>query len=80
MKFVHKIAIKVWNSEDIPESWALAYITLLAKTDDLSNCAEFRPIAITNTVGKIIFSVVSDNLRSLWSRIPSLIVKLKMVF
>ena len=63
MEFVHVIAIKVWTTQDVPESWALAYITLLAKSNILANCAEFRPIAITSVIGKIIFSVLSDNLQ-----------------
>lgn len=63
MEYVHVIAIKVWTTQDVPECWALAYIILLAKSNNLTDCAEFRPIAITGVIGKIIFSVLSDNLQ-----------------
>ena len=38
-------------------------IILLAKSNNLTDCADFRPIAITGVIGKIIFSVLSDNLQ-----------------
>ena len=63
LKFVEKIGRKIWKSKQIPADWAQAYIILLAKSEDLSQIAEFRPIAITSTVGKIFFSVISDRLQ-----------------
>ena len=55
LKFVEKIGRKIWKSKQIPADWAQAYIILLAKSEDLSQISEFRPIAITSTVGKIFF-------------------------
>ena len=63
LKFVEKIGRKIWKSKQIPADWAQAYIILLAKSEDLSQISEFRPIAITSTVGKIFFSVISDRLQ-----------------
>ena len=63
LKFVEKIRRKIWKSKQIPADWAQAYIILLAKSEDLSQISEFRPIAITSTVGKIFFSVISDRLQ-----------------
>jgi hypothetical protein len=60
---LHKIVRKIWATQDIPESWASAFIVLLSKSEDLSTPSEFRPIAITCTVGKIFFSVVSSRLQ-----------------
>ena len=60
---VHKIVQKIWKSKIVPDSWAQAFIVLLSKSDDLSKVSEFRPIAITSTIGKIFFSVVSDRLQ-----------------
>ena len=48
---------------DIPADWAMAYIILLSKSEDLSHVSEFRPIAITCVAGKIFFSVLSDRLQ-----------------
>ena len=42
---------------------AQAFIVLLSKSKDLASVAEFRPIAITSTVGKIFFSVVAERLQ-----------------
>ena len=58
LKFVFKLGRKIWKTRDIPSEWALAYIILLSKSSDLSAVSEFRPIAITCTVGKIFFSVL----------------------
>ena len=64
MEFLHKIICKIWKSQDIPEDWARAFVVLLQKSDDvLDDPSEFRPIAITNTVGKIFFSVISSRLQ-----------------
>ena len=63
MKFVHKLGIKIWKSKDIPTDWAMAYVVLLSKSNDLSLVSEFRPIAITCVCGKIFFSVLSERLQ-----------------
>jgi hypothetical protein len=55
---------KIWSSKEIPSDWATACIQLLAKTDKTSDPAEFRPIALTNTVGKIFFSVIAKRLEN----------------
>ena len=36
---------------------------LLSKSNGLASVAEFRPIAITSTIGKIFFSVVAERLQ-----------------
>ena len=53
----------MWRSKCIPVDWEEVYIILLSKSEDLSLVSEFRPIAITSTVGKIFFSVVSTRLQ-----------------
>ena len=63
MKFVHKLGIKIWKSKDIPTDWAMAYVVVLSKSNDLSLVSEFRPIAITCVCGKIFFSVLSERLQ-----------------
>ena len=63
LETLHAIVKKIWRTRDIPDDWATAFIILLSKTENLDNPADFRPIAITNTVGKIFFSVVSNRLQ-----------------
>ena len=64
LNLLHKIVCKIWKSRDIPDSWAVAFIVLLSKSDNLDEVSKFRPIAITCTVGKIFFSVLSERLQS----------------
>ena len=61
---LHRIVKRIWITKDIPEDWGQAFVVLLSKDPDiLDKPSEFRPIAITNTVGKIFFSVISDRLQ-----------------
>lgn len=60
---LHRIILKIWRKKDIPADWAVAYIALIAKTSDLDNPAEFRPIAVGNTAGKIFFTIIADRLQ-----------------
>ena len=59
---LHRIILKIWERKDIPSDWAVAYIALIAKTPDLENPAEFRPIAVGNTAGKIFFTIIAGRL------------------
>jgi Reverse transcriptase (RNA-dependent DNA polymerase) len=61
--FVFQLSKKIWNTQDVPSDWAQAYITLISKSDNVSNVSEFRPIAVTSTAGKIFFSVISMRLQ-----------------
>ena len=59
-----KVFDKIWHSKEIPASWAEASIQLLPKSQVLTEPSEFRPIALTNTVGKIFFAVVAKRLEN----------------
>ena len=63
IKFLAKLGRKIWKSRDIPVDWAMAYIILLPKSENLTLVSEFRPISIACCAGKIFFSVVSDRLQ-----------------
>ena len=52
----------IWSSKEIPSDWAAASIILLAKSTKTADPAEFRPIALTNTIGKIFFAVIAKRL------------------
>jgi hypothetical protein len=62
VRVLFKVFKKVWTTKDVPAEWATASIQLLAKSANLSDPAEFRPIALTNTVGKIFFAVIAKRL------------------
>ena len=60
--FLVRIFKRVWKKKEIPKAWARASIQLLAKSPKLDDPAEFRPIALTNTVGKTFFAVIAKRL------------------
>ena len=62
--FIHQLAQKVWKTRNVPTDWAEAFIALLSKSQNLASVSEFRPIAVTSTIGKIFFSVTSERLQS----------------
>lgn len=64
LKALHKICVHVYKTNKIPKDWAAAFVVLLQKSDCLDDPAEFRPIAITNTAGKLFFSIISSRLQS----------------
>jgi hypothetical protein len=64
MPVVHKIVEKVWSLRSFPASWSAAFIKLLPKSTNLTNPADFRPIALTNTISKIFLSVVGKRLEN----------------
>ena len=56
LRIVHKLFVKIFESKDVPGDWAIAFIVLLQKYEDrLDDPSEFRPIAITDTIGKLFF-------------------------
>jgi hypothetical protein len=57
-----KLFDKIWRSKQIPSDWAAASIQLLPKSTNLTEPSEFRPIALTNTIGKIFFAVIAKRL------------------
>jgi hypothetical protein len=62
LPLLEQLFAKIWKSQMIPEQWAEACITLLAKSAKTSEPSEFRPIALTNTIGKIFFGVMAKRL------------------
>jgi hypothetical protein len=63
LKALHRICVHVYKTKKVPEDWAAAFVVLLQKSEVLSQPEEFRPIEITNTAGKIFFSIISDRLQ-----------------
>ena len=64
LRTAHLIFLKIFRNKDVPSNWATAFVVLLQKNKDvLNDPSEFRPIAITNTLGKIFFSIISARLQ-----------------
>ena len=61
--YLYLITCKIWVSKNMPTDWAVTYIALIAKSSDLDQPGEFRPIAVGNTDGKIFFTIIADRLQ-----------------
>ena len=57
-----RVIRRVWRERSIPRLWQLASIILLAKSEKVEDPAEFRPIALGNVGGKLIFTLVQRRL------------------
>jgi hypothetical protein len=64
LPYLVQLFAKIWNSKEIPSDWSAACVQLLAKSAKTSEPAEFRPIALTNTIGKIFFSIIAKRLEN----------------
>lgn len=63
-KTILAIFRRIFKEKVIPNDWAIAFVVLLQKCPEvLDKPSEFRPIAITNTLGKIFFSIISARLQ-----------------
>ena len=68
LRILHQICCHIYKSKSVPRDWAAAYVVLLQKSEALDVPEEFRPIAITNTAGKLFFSIISDRLQKFMVR------------
>ena len=65
--FLHELCIRMWKDLEVADDWSQALLKLLKKgsqDENLDVVSEFRPIAMTSTMGKIIFTVLSDRLQT----------------
>ena len=53
LKKLHEIFLRIWKDGDIPDNWGVGFISLISKSEVCDDPEEFRPIAVTNTSGKI---------------------------
>jgi len=59
---LHRIFVDIWKTGVIPQTFGLAFMILLPKSNQLDQPDAFRNIALTNTHGKLFFSIVSKRL------------------
>ena len=52
------------NSQVCPQEWCEATIKLIHKKGDLNNPSNFRPIALTNVIGKLFHKIIASRLES----------------
>ena len=54
----------VLTKKHIPQTWASAYMVLIAKSDKTHLPSEFRNIALSNVEGKLFFSIIGHRLQT----------------
>ena len=54
-----------WNERQVPQEWAGATIIPILKKGNLSNCNNWRGIALLNVVGKMVAKVIQKRLQRL---------------
>lgn len=61
---LHLIVLRAWSDPEMPRAWQIARLIAIPKptTVDTTNPAEFRPIAIGSTAGKVFTSLMSVKL------------------
>ena len=60
---------RAFKERTIPRNWGWAFIVLLSKGENAaSHAKDLRPIACTNTAGKLFWSIMNDRLRSFWQQ------------
>ena len=60
---LYKLLKEIWINRKIPLSWRLGETILIPKTDDQSDLSNFRPITLTNSAGKIFFTIVARKIQ-----------------
>ena len=62
--FMATLFNKLIKSGTAPACWGLARIKLIYKTGDNSDPSDFRPIALTSVVGKLLHKIISRRLEA----------------
>ena len=64
LEILLRIMNRVWKEKKVPVSWQRAMVVLLAKSDNLTDPGEFRPIALLNAEGRLFFTLMNWRLSS----------------
>jgi hypothetical protein len=64
-----ELILRVFKNKKIPRCWGWAFIVLLVKDETKTeNAKDLRPIACTDTAGKLFWSLMNDRLRVFWTK------------
>jgi hypothetical protein len=55
---------KIWKEEKIPKEWEEGLIIMISKKGDLSNCNNWRGIALLSTPSKILTRIILNSIQN----------------
>jgi Reverse transcriptase (RNA-dependent DNA polymerase) len=61
---LHAICNQIWKEGRIPEEWTKSVIITLPKKGDLSQCSNYRTVALLSHVGKVLMMVLLERLKA----------------
>jgi hypothetical protein len=59
---IHKLTISIWNKEELPEEWKESIIVPIFKTDDKTDCINYRGMSLLSTTYKILSNILLSRL------------------
>ena len=58
----HRLTTLIWREGKVPKQWKDAFITVLHKKGDTTECGNYRGISLVSHVGKVLLEVVARRL------------------
>ena len=63
-KEIHGICQQVWREGRIPEEWTKSILVIIPKKGDLTQCRNYRTIALINHMAKVLMAVLLKRLKA----------------
>ena len=60
---LHRLPLKIWDDEVVPEDWRKGLICTIFKKGDRSICSNYRGVSLLSVPGKIFGHIILDRMR-----------------
>src|SRR6218665_3474355 len=61
---IYKLCKQVWKEGRVPEEWTKYLIVTIPKNGDLTECKNYRTIALMSHIGKVLMIVLMNRLKA----------------
>ena len=61
---LHRLITLIWREVNVPQQWKDAFVTVLHKKGDTTECGNYRGISLVPQPGKILLNVVAKRLNA----------------
>ena len=62
---IHRLCNMIWQEEEWPEQWTKSILATIPKKGDLTDCANYRTIALITHLSKILLLVILERLTAI---------------